>query len=406
MGTLHFLGGDLLKKLKNNKNLMLLLVGRFVSSIGDMMYNLGLTMILYMSTNSITPVAIMFLSRGALRIPIQYLSGVLADNFNRKHIIVATNLISVPIALSLTLINESNLWIGYVAAFLLQALDDVDRCAEVAILPELVEKDQLTEANSLFSVLGKVAFFGSPALAGLLYKTLGVSTVFIFNSISFFVAGAAFMFITYNKRNHQGATGKNIFTSGIEGFKIIKNYRNVIVVFTVASSFALLGLMYEVMKVAVSDITLNVGPDGIIYFSYALALGGLLAPFIVRYLKKYKDVNIYIFSSVTIALSYIVWSSTRNLYLSLGVLSLKGLFGSLQGIYSTTILQKEIPKSHIGRIFSLNKMILTASAMIGIAMSPLLYKLIGIGNTFLIFSLMAIIISLLAFVYIDIQLQD
>ncbi|WP_346847764.1 hypothetical protein [uncultured Clostridium sp.] len=67
-----------------------------------------------------------------------------------------------------------------------------------------------------------------------------------------------------------------IIKSGIEGYKIFTGYSNAKTVFIIMSMFAVLGRFYETYKVAVSDILLNLNPEGIIYFSYALALGGLL----------------------------------------------------------------------------------------------------------------------------------
>ncbi|MTI46524.1 MAG: MFS transporter [Firmicutes bacterium] len=387
-----------MKKGIRDKNIIMLFIGGFISNIGDMMYNLALTITLYTASQSITPVAIMFLARGVLRIPIQYLSGILADNFNRKYIIIVTNIISVPVALSLVLMNKGSLWIGYVVAFLLQSLNDIDICSENSILPELVKKEELAEVNSIFSVLGKIAIFISPALAGLLYKSYGTTSIFIINSLTFLIAGLAFTLIKYIPQNTIGSNKSNILASGFKGFKLIKSYGSVILIFIVMSSFSLLGMMYEVMKVAVSDINLELGADGIIYFGYALAIGGLVSPLIVKFIKK-KEINIFIVASLVVAFTYIVWSSTHNIYISFIILIIAGLFKSIQGIYSTTIIQKDISNQYIGRIFALYKMILTLTAMIGISLSPILYRFIGIRYIFLLFSLLAILLSSFALVY-------
>lgn len=116
--------------------------------------------------------------------------------------------------------------------------------------------------------------------------------------------------------------------------------------------------------------------------------------------NRFNKIDIFIFSLTIIAETYIVWSSTKNLYISLIALCVSGVFKSLKRIYSTTIIQQEIPREYVGRIFSLNKIILTASAMIGVSLSPVLYNLIGPDNAFLIFSIIGIFTCLGAMIYI------
>lgn len=51
------------KKILSNKNLALLVIGGFISSIGDYLYNIGITIYLYNETNSIGAISLMWLSR-------------------------------------------------------------------------------------------------------------------------------------------------------------------------------------------------------------------------------------------------------------------------------------------------------------------------------------------------------
>lgn len=383
------------KDLLKNKNFTLLSIGGFISSIGDYLYNIGVTVYIYSLTKSVGAVALMWLSRGVLRIPMLYLSGLIADSYNKKRVIMVTNLVSVIFAFLFIFINEQRLWLVYILSFILQSLNDIDVSSETAILPELVSKEELSYSNSIFSFLQSTSVFLSPAIGGVLYKLYSSNILFTINAISFLIAGVLFSLIKYNFiKSDKAATRSGIIKSGIEGYKIFSRYSSVKTVFIIMSMFAVLGRFYETYKVAVSDILLNLNPEGIIYFSYALALGGLSVPFVVKVLSKKNHVTLFTLSTVIISISYIIFGYSQSFIITFGILIILGLAQNLQGIYSSTIIQNSIPKEYLGRVFSFYKILLTLFAILGLLIATPLYNLIGIGNSFTSIAVILIILCI------------
>jgi len=386
----------LYKELFKNENFTLLSIGGFISSIGDYLYNIGVTVYIYSLTKSVGAVALMWLSRGVLRIPMLYLSGLIADSYNKKRVVMVTNLVSVIFAFLFIFINEQRLWLVYILAFILQSLNDIDVSSETAILPELVSKEELSYSNSIFSFLQSTSVFLSPAIGGVLYKLYGSNILFTINAISFLIAGVLFSLIKYDFiKSDKAATRSGIIKSGIEGYKIFSRYSSVKTVFIIMSMFAVLGRFYETYKVAVSDILLNLNPEGIIYFSYALALGGLSVPFMVKVLSKKNHITLFTLSTVIIGISYIIFGYSQSFIITFGILIILGLAQNLQGIYSSTIIQNSIPKEYLGRVFSFYKILLTLFAILGLLIATPLYNLIGIGNSFTSIAVILIILCIL-----------
>ncbi|MBE6059069.1 MAG: MFS transporter [Clostridium sulfidigenes] len=384
------------KELFKNENFTLLSIGGFISSIGDYLYNIGVTVYIYSLTKSVGAVALMWLSRGVLRIPMLYLSGLIADSYNKKRVVMVTNLVSVIFAFLFIFINEQRLWLVYILAFILQSLNDIDVSSETAILPELVSKEELSYSNSIFSFLQSTSVFLSPAIGGVLYKLYGSNILFTINAISFLIAGVLFSLIKYDFiKSDKAATRSGIIKSGIEGYKIFSRYSSVKTVFIIMSMFAVLGRFYETYKVAVSDILLNLNPEGIIYFSYALALGGLSVPFMVKVLSKKNHITLFTLSTVIIGISYIIFGYSQSFIITFGILIILGLAQNLQGIYSSTIIQNSIPKEYLGRVFSFYKILLTLFAILGLLIATPLYNLIGIGNSFTSIAVILIILCIL-----------
>jgi len=385
----------LYKDLLKNKNFTLLSIGGFISSIGDYLYNIGVTVYIYSLTKSVGAVALMWLSRGVLRIPMLYLSGLIADSYNKKRVIMVTNLVSVIFAFLFIFINEQRLWLPYILSFILQSLNYIDVSSETAILPELVSKEELSYSNSIFSFLQSTSVFLSPAIGGVLYKLYSSNILFTINAISFLIAGVLFSLIKYDFiKSDKAATRSGVIKSGIEGYKIFTRYSSVKTVFIIMSMFAVLGRFYETYKVAVSDILLNLNPEGIIYFSYALALGGLSVPFVVKVLSKKNHVTLFTLSTVIIGISYIIFGYSQSFIITSGILIILGLAQNLQGIYSSTIIQNSIPKEYLGRVFSFYKILLTLFAILGLLIATPLYNLIGIGNSFTSIAVILIILCI------------
>ncbi len=276
-------------------------------------------------------------------------------------------------------VNEKTLWPIYILAFLLQSLNDIDMSSETAILPELVSKDQLQYSNSVFSFLESTSVFLAPAIGGIIYNFYGSNMLFIINAISFLIAGILFSFIKYNHvRSEINREKIGIIKSGLDGYKTLSKYVNVKIVFVIMSVFAVLGRFYETYKVAVSDILLGLNPEGIIYFDYALAIGGLSVPLIVKALSKRNHVIIFTISSIIVNLAYLIFGYSHNFIITFIILAILGLTQSIQGIY---------------------KILLTLFAILGLLIASPLYALVGIGNSFLIVAAISIVLCLIQLKY-------
>ncbi|MDY5911437.1 MAG: hypothetical protein SPJ62_05395 [Inconstantimicrobium porci] len=73
--------------LQKYKGLRMLFLGGVISSVGDYLYDIALTLLVYDITGTIDSIAVMWISKGALRIFIQYFAGILTDKYNRRNII-------------------------------------------------------------------------------------------------------------------------------------------------------------------------------------------------------------------------------------------------------------------------------------------------------------------------------
>lgn len=283
----------------------------------------------------------MWLCRAAFRIPVQYAAGIITDKYNKKHLITITNFISVFVAFMFIFVDNKYIYLSYFLAFLLQSLNDVDENAENSIIPEIVNSDLLNYANSVFSVLSTIGILISPVLAGVIYKFYGNNVLFIINAVSFLFASVCFSFIMYKQENTLKEHVKSsLVKQSIEGIKVLQNSKTLKEVFICTTVMAVLGRFYETLKVAVADNLLRINAEGITYFDYAMAIGGLIVPIFMKLISKYDDIKIFKYSSISIILLYIVFGYSNIFVLTFAVLVIMGFTTNVQGIYTRTIMQK------------------------------------------------------------------
>ncbi|MEU5933110.1 MFS transporter [Micromonospora sp. NPDC047187] len=167
------------------RNLWLALLA---ANIGTWMQTVGAQWLLINHSNASTLVALV---QTASLLPVLLLAlpaGVLADSFDRRHLLIAVQLFLVAVAVALTLLTLA----GRMPPALLLTLtfafgvgQALTLPAWAAVIPELVPQDQLRSASALGSISVNVARAVGPAVAGVLIARTGVAPVFGINAVAF-----------------------------------------------------------------------------------------------------------------------------------------------------------------------------------------------------------------------------
>ena len=381
------------KLIKSNLNFRYFYFGGVISCIGDYLYDIAVTLLVYDITKSVNSIAFMWICKGALRIFIQYLAGVITDRYDRRKIILFTNIASIPIALMFITYQDIGLWIIYLCSFLLQALNDIDVCSEIAIIPELVTEEQLTDANTIFSLTETIVMFISLALSSVIYKILGANILFILNACSFLGSSLFFGLIKY-KNNINKESNSKLVLFDKEVLKVINMKSVVKYTILISGILSIISRLYDVYNIAIADVILGIGSEGIIFFRYAMVIGGLLTPIFIKRIKSDNEINKYLLISELIICAFIILPFLNSLILVIVDLIIFSLMISIQGIFFRNILQKYVDNRYIGRVFSMYKILITIVSLLTVSIVPLIDDKISISSIFLLAGLGILLISL------------
>ena len=385
------------KKILNNTLIRTLICATAISSLGDSLYSLAITLSVYSITGSVFGVAGMWMIRAIIRIPCQFFSGLMVDFFNKKRICIYVYLLSAAALMSIVMTNDQYLLLAYVIIFILQGTSDLDNMAQMGIVAESVPEEDLTDVNNLLNVLDTIILLVGPGVAGILYKLYGALLLYFIDAITFVSAALIMLFLPYSSMKKEVRFKKfDLFSHAKKGLVEVRKIPLIKYSIIISIFLGILGRFYEVDKIFVADAVLNIGAEGIIWFTYAMSLGGMLAPLYTTWLKNVNisDVIKYSLSSVAYIICFIAWGNADQLWISLGIVFLIGIFEAGQSIMTNVIYMKTVDKNLMGVVMAYRKIVVVLSAIIGIVMAPILLNVFGVGIPFIIVGVIAIVVSI------------
>jgi MFS family permease len=164
--------------------------GAFVSNIGTWMQRTAQDWMVLteLTHNNASAVGIVMALQFGPQILLLALTGYVADNFDRRKILLVTQATMGALAFGLGVLSLSGLaqlWHVYVFAFLLGCAAAFDTPARQTFVSELVGDTDLPNAVALNSTSFNAARLIGPAVAGVLIASVGTGLVFIINGLSF-----------------------------------------------------------------------------------------------------------------------------------------------------------------------------------------------------------------------------
>ena len=181
------------RQLLRNGPLTRLFVGEFVSSIGDWLYLVALVVLVYQETQNAIVLGIVGAARLLPYILLSIPAGVIADRFDRRLVLLTSDLARAACMLVLAWIVAVGgpLWAVGAVAILAACFSTFFYPAIGALVPSLVRDErEFGPANSAWATLDNLAWIVGPAIAGLLLATGDLVLAFVLNAVSFTLIAA------------------------------------------------------------------------------------------------------------------------------------------------------------------------------------------------------------------------
>jgi len=178
------------------RNFRLYFIGQTVSVSGTWMQRIAQSWLVLELTNSGTAIGLVTAVQFLPMLFLAPLGGVVADRFDKRRLIIVTQVLAALLAAilgALVVLHLVQLWMVYILAGALGLVSSVDTPARQIFVLEMVGREKLTSAVSLNSVLVNLARVLGPAGAGALIVTVGLGPCFLVNAATYLVVIVALL---------------------------------------------------------------------------------------------------------------------------------------------------------------------------------------------------------------------
>jgi MFS family permease len=390
--------------IRGNRRFRYLWLGQVVSQMGDWFDTIALYTIILNLTGSGRNVGLLMVARFVPSFVFGPLSGVVADRFSRRTIMIVSDLLRAIVVLGFLFVRRADqLWIIYVITVLQLAFSTFFEPARTAAIPSIVSDRELVPANAISSVTWSAMLTLGAAIGGVVTGLFGTNVAFVLDSASFLASAAFIASIRFPKRVPRAKTkltiGKALgITDTIEGARYVKHRPRVLALLLVKPAWGLGGGILTLLAVF-GEKVFPVGRSaatGIGVLFAARGIGTAVGPIVARRIAGEGRVRMQ--TSIGIAfliggLFYVAFGSAASFIFALIVLGIAHTGGSILWVFSTVLLQRGVEDQFRGRVFAAELALLTLTMATSnyltgelldrFKLSPRILT-IGIGTFFLI----------------------
>lgn len=355
-----------LRLLKSNTNFRRLWIGRVISQTGDWFNSVALFTLLLRLEGTGEAVGLILIIKLLPTFFAGPIAGVVADRFNRKTTMIVTDVLRGLVVFAFIFIERpEQVWIVYLLILAESVLMTFFEPAQSAAVPTIVSREQLIPANALSGATWSITLALGAALGGLVTDTLGIRAAFIIDAISFFISAAYIAAARIPPLERARAKSEKLSiaeatgaTDIIEGARYLKANLRVLALLLVKSGWGIGGGVLLLLTIYGKEI-FPVGSDGsasIGLLYAARGIGALIGPLVARRITSNsprlmrRTISIAFFVS---AIFYLLFATSPSLVVAMMCVVGAHAGGSIQWVFSTTLLQMTVPNRFLGRVFAL-----------------------------------------------------
>jgi MFS family permease len=308
------------------------------------------------------------------------IGGIVADRFNRHRVVIATQATSMVLAFilaALTLTDKIQVWHVFVLASLMGIVNAFDIPARQSFLVDMVGKEDLMNAIALNSSMFNGARIIGPAVAGVLVASIGEGWCFFVNGVSYIAVITGLLLMKLPPRAYQRPTGSPL-EHIIEGFRFVRHTAPIRAILLLLGLISLVAMPYTVLMPVFADRILHGGARGLGILMGATGVGALLAALALATRRGVYGLGRWIaFSCAGFGVSLVLFSFSRNFWLSTALLLPVGFCMMLETSSSNTLIQAMVPDHLRGRVMAVYSMMFMGMAPFGALLGGALADRIG-----------------------------
>ena len=350
--------------LRNNHNYRNTWIGQVVSEIGDHFNNVAVFGLVLAHTRSGMVVTGVMLARAIPAILAGPLAGVVLDRFDRKRVMIASDLVRAVVALGFILtVNRPDTWLVYLLSGLLMLASPFFSSGRASILPAIATKEELHTANSLTQTTQWTTLSIGALLGGASVTQFGFQWAFVANSLSFLVSAFCISRLFLPGRGFRAprtavteAEVVRPWHEYVEGLRYMRDRPLIFGIGMIALGWATGGGAAQILFSIFGELVFNRGPAGIGMIwgcaGFGLLIGGATAYKLGPRLSFTNYKRAVVICYIVHGGSYIIFSQMRNFGLALLFIALSRAAVGVSSVLNMSQLLRHVADAYRGRVFS------------------------------------------------------
>jgi MFS family permease len=352
-----------------SRDFRLLLASSGFSNLGLQMLSVAVSWDLYVQTHSAKVLGNVGFAQVAPSFAFAILAGHIADRFSRRMTMLLAQ--SLAVLASLILVAGVHGVVGiYFCLFLIATARTFQWPIRLAILPDIVSPEALSNAITWNATVFETASVSGPAVAGLILAVAGSRVVYIVQAVCALVVLLCFYGLSFASRKKvltgaEEAASPVHSGSALEGLRFIRGHKLILSAVSLDLFAVLFGGAAALLPIYAVDI-LHAGPKALGWLRAAPSIGAVTMALTMAHSGRIRRAGKTMLWAVAgFGLATIGFGLSRSIWLSFAMLALTGAFDNISVVLRQSALQTKTPDAVRGRVMAVNSIFISCSNQLG-----------------------------------------
>ena len=365
-----------------HRNYQILFPANAVSNIGSWAQRIAQDWLVLELTHSGTYLGLVTALQFAPVLLFSLHGGALADRFNKRRVLIATNIaggLSSAVLGILVMAGVVALWHVFLLAFALGVSTAIDGPVRQSFTNEVVGPDDLPNAVSLNSANFNAGRLIGPAVSGFLIAAFGTGPSFLFNAFSYL-----FVILALTQLNEKAffTTEKSTSMTNVrEGIAYVRARPDLYVVMAMVFFIATFGLNFQIFNALMATKVFGKGPASYGLLGTFIAIGSLSGALISARLEGFRKTLFVVRAGIVFSIVVIILSLMPTYLAYAFWLPVCGLAALTTLITANSIVQVNTDPAIRGRVMGLYLLIFMGGTPFGSPLIGVMSELIGTRQT-------------------------
>ena len=349
-----------------SRDYRLLLTASGFAHAGLQMLSVAVSWDLYVQTHSAAVLGSVGFVQVAPSLLFALFAGQLADRMDRRKVLLATQVATV-VASAFLVFGTPTVALIYFSLFVLSTARTFQWSARAAILRDVVPPEAVQNAVTWNSSVIETASMGGPALAGFIIAAASSKTVYWTQLCMGLVVLICFalLHVRQQPRVVAAAEAKTGVAGLLEGIHFVRKTPLILAAASLDLFAVLFGGAVALLPIFAVDL-LHAGPKALGWLRAAPSIGAIAMALVQAHSPRFRyPGRVLLWSVAAFGAATVAFGLSRNLWLSLLMLGLTGVFDNVSVVLRQSLMQLRTPDEVRGRVMAVNGVFINCSNQLG-----------------------------------------